>query len=132
MNELKATKKERMYERIIRHGEKLKDIFNLDVDPVFLCKQLRRLELRANRKMCDYCNGDIDDKQLQEYILGELKPRLIKVLGGHNVARVYINHDPRGYTLKLNELESHRYLQSMTVYQDWGGYVILAPDFTEN
>lgn len=120
-----STKKERMYERIKNHGKDIQDYFGLKGDPVKLCKQLRRLELKSNRVMVQYCNGEIDSDETEKYVLEYLKPRLEKIFG--NIAPIYINHDPRGHTLKLNSIESER----VKGYKDWGGYFILAPDFSE-
>ena len=41
---------------------------------------------------------------------------------------VFINRDPRGYALKIREIWMRNY--SGNLHRDWGGYGILAPDFT--
>ncbi len=120
------TKKEKMYQRIEKHGRDLLEVFGLDCEPVQLCKRLRRLELKANRICCDLCNGDIDqddaDKQLEA-----IEKSLIKIIGKENAGKVFINRDPRGYALKMTEDESKKH---RAVHRDFGGYVILAPDFS--
>jgi hypothetical protein len=123
-----VTKKERMYQRIEQHGKGLIAYFGIDENPVKLCKKLRRLELAANRLMVDYCNGDCTETELDAYVQGPLKASLIHIFGEQGYRSIYINHDPRGYTLKINSLESKR-LEHL--YRDWGGYVILAPDFSQ-
>jgi len=40
---------------------------------------------------------------------------------------VFFNSDPRGYALKIKD----DYTRDITIYRDWGGYGILAPDFSE-
>ena len=58
------TEKYIMYKRIAKHGDTLKQMFNLDIDSVELCKKLFRLENIAHKLATDYCNGhfqgDID------------------------------------------------------------------------
>ena len=48
-----------MYNKIQKHGDNLKAIFNLDIDSIKLCKQLLRLENKAHRLAEDGCNGNI-------------------------------------------------------------------------
>ena len=104
-------KKESMYKKITEHGSKLNTVFSLTGDPVKLYKRLHRLELA------------IDTYQEKSLI-----PRLAKIIGAENMDKIYVNHDPRGYTLKLTETES---LKHTSLFKDWGGYGILAPDFSE-
>jgi hypothetical protein len=47
-------KKEILNQRIKKHGDNLKAIFNLDIDSVKLCKQLFRLENKAHKLALDY------------------------------------------------------------------------------
>ncbi len=62
-----TTKKNTMYEEIQKHGGNLNRIFNTGLDPVKLCKSLRRLELQANKIATDWCNGDIDTENIDSY-----------------------------------------------------------------
>ena len=39
------TAKKEMYQDIKKHGEQLNTIFNTGIEPIALCKKLRRLEL---------------------------------------------------------------------------------------
>jgi len=96
------------------------------LDPIGLCKKLRRLEVEASRKMVDYCNGAIDGDEIDAY-QEKLVPRILKVIGKENLDMLKINRDPRGYTLKLTTKASH----GASIHKDWGGYGILAPDFNE-
>jgi hypothetical protein len=50
-------KKQIMYNKIQKHGNNLKTIFNLNTDSVKLCKKLFRLENKAHRLAENYCNG---------------------------------------------------------------------------
>ena len=121
-------KKESMYKKITEHGSKLSTIFGLVEDPITLYKRLHRLELEANQKMVAYCNGEIGSLAIDTYREKSLIPRLSKIIGAENMDKIYVNHDPRGYTLKLTETES---LKHTSMFKDWGGYAILAPDFSE-
>jgi hypothetical protein len=124
-------KKQRMYDQIRQHGENLKKIFFLrdSVDPVKLCKQLRRIELKGNRLATDLCNGIIDqDKFDAEKDKIANKLRHILEIPFLKYAGVFFNSDPRGYALKI---ESDRVRDfNLNIYRDMGGYGILAPEFT--
>ena len=113
-----------MYQRIERHGDNLKSIFNLDVDSVKLCKQLFRLENKAHKLALDYCNGvfegDIDKES--EKILSKVAKLL-----NTNTFNMFLNTDARGYALKLFE----DFSKDKPIHKDWGGYGIIAPDFRE-
>lgn len=121
-------KRERMYERIRQHGELLQGHFGIAFDAVQFCKKLRRLEVKANGIMTDYCNGVCSDEDVDNYVLGPLKDALIKIFGERGFRDIYINHDPRGYTLKLNEIATARI---PGIYRDLGGYGIIAPVFSK-
>ena len=118
-------KQQKMYQQIEKHGKDIIDYFGLDENPIKLCKKLRRIETEASKVMTDACN--IPDVDVDGYVLKTLKPKLVKIFGIEGIKSIYINHDPRGYTLKVNEIESKR----INGYKDWGGYFILAPDFRE-
>ena len=110
-----------MYDKIQKHGDNLKAIFNLDIDSVKLCKQLFRLENKAHRLAEDYCNGitdNIDSETIK--IIDKVK----KIL---NTYEVFFNGDTRGYALKLCD----QFCKDKNIHKDWGGYGIIAPDFRE-
>jgi len=113
-----------MYQRIEKHGDNLKSIFNLDVDSVKLCKQLFRLENKAHKLALDYCNGvfegDIDKES--EKILSKVAKLL-----NTNTFNMFFNSDARGYALKFFE----DFSKDKPIHKDWGGYGIVAPDFRE-
>lgn len=120
----KTTKYDAMYTRIEKHGRDLVEFYGLTgVEPIKLCKSLRILEGKANRAAVDYCNGDISPEQWQA-IADRAKKSLIKLLGRNDI---FINGDPRGYALKIDEEASKQWRG----YRDMGGYGILAPDLTE-
>ena len=113
-----------MYQRIEKHGDNLKSIFNLDVDSVKLCKQLFRLENKAHRLATDYCNGDFqgDIDKASDKILYKVASIL-----NTNTFNMFFNGDARGYALKFFE----DFSKDKSIYKDFGGYGIIAPDFGE-
>lgn len=125
--EKKMTKKELMYQQIKQHGENLNAIFNTGIEPITLCKKLLRLENKAHQLATDYCNGVIDMANFDnesDLLLQKLRPIL-----GVKFYFVYHNRDARGYALKIDsELMTARKLK---LYQDMGGFGIIAPDFNQ-
>lgn len=120
--------KERMYQKIEKHGNDLKKIFNLrEIDAVKLCKKLHTIEGKANAIAVAYCNGIIDMDKIDSE--GEkIMNRLDKILNfrAQNIP-VFFNRDPRGYSLKIDD----NYIRNnqIDIYRDWGGYGILSPEF---
>ena len=114
-----------MYQRIKKHGDNLKAIFNLDIDSVKLCKQLFRLENKAHQLATDYCNGDFTgnvEKESEKILL-----KVSKILNT-NTFNMFLNTDARGYALKFFE----NFSKDKPIYKDMGGYGIIAPDFREH
>lgn len=136
-------KREKMYQRIQEHGENLNAIFNTGIDPIALCKKLFRIERKAAHVSTCLCNTNTmhllelnrftgyDVKQSseddQDKFFDGIKKQVVKVLGKQAEDVVFINYDPRGYTLKLKS----EFCEGKNIYKDWGGYGILAPDFNE-
>ena len=120
-------------EKIKKHGENLNKIFNTGVDPVLLCKKLRRLELKGNNKATQWCNGDIDGERWEEFCKNYVEPKLLILLfqGKPKIKLndIYLNSDARGYFLKLNDETSKIFLDKIPgLCRDWGNNVILAPE----
>jgi hypothetical protein len=108
--------------KIRQHGELVKQIFGLDpaLDPLALCRKLRRLETAAQRAAEAYCNGVLDSDAYAARVAAT-RAKLTELLGPTGNA-VLINGDPRGYALKLEPAQG--------LPRDWGGYGLLAPDLT--
>jgi len=121
--------KQTMYQQIERHGDNLNVIFNTGIDPVKLCKQLRRLELKANKIATDWCNGDngINSENIDSHIQPVLKS-VSKILGSKYPIK--FNGDARGYALKIDS--KIMAANSLKLYTDWGNDGIICPDFTPN
>jgi hypothetical protein len=122
-----TTQKQTMYSQILEHGNNLNKIFNTGIEPVKLCKSLRRLELKANKIATDWCNGVIDTENIDPIIEPVMKAAR-KILG--TAYPIQFNGDARGYALKISDKIMRA--ENLNLYQDWGGYGILAPDFTPN
>ena len=114
-----------MTQRIKKHRDNLKSIFNLDIDSIKLCKQLFRLENKAHKLATDYCNGDFEGNIEKES--EKILSKVAKILNT-NTFNMFFNGDPRGYALKFFE----DFSKDKPIHKDWGGYGIIAPDFREH
>lgn len=130
------TRKQRQAEQILKHGLTLKRLFtnnphdHSSIGPVSLCKALRRIETKGNRLATDYCNlPDFDINILNQHDIRTVK-RLAELLPKLPESAIHLNHDPRGYYLKIES----EYIQAnqIEIHRDWGGHGILAPEFTGN
>ena len=129
-------KHDKMYAEIEKHGANLNAIFQTDFDNITLCKKLRRLEVKAHKLATDYCNGEngVDSKNWDakcEPILKAVR-KVLNMTDSYkhqSAIPIFINGDARGYALKIRD----RYVSdnNLQIHKDWGGYGILAPDFSE-
>ena len=118
--------KETLYKNIKKHGDNLKAIFKIDIDSTKLCKMLFRLENKAHQLATDFCNGDINQLEWDtkgDKILAKVETIL------KDKKNLLLNGDARGYALKIDD----KYIRdnNLTIYRDFGGYGIIAPDFRE-
>lgn len=134
-------------EAIRRHGETLLAMFPnaTEKDPVALCKKLRRIETSLTAPLVGYCNGTHSEAQVDKAEAQALK-RLGALLWGNTVpdVPVFVNRDPRGYALKIDDAWMREKGYSLTkqnrhtngsgsvavarLHRDMGGYGIIAPD----
>ena len=125
---MKTTKKQ-----IVKHGENLNAIFNTGLEPLVLCKKLRRLETKAHKLATDYRNGEngVNSENWEQKCEPILKAvKNILFAQSFNVRRnyaIFLNGDARGYALKIDS--EHVKAKNLQIYTDWGGYGILAPEF---
>ncbi len=134
LNKMNKTeeRKEKLYELIFNHGEKVKKFFNMpaSTDPIALCKQLRRLENKAQRVQDIHANGHYEESareeakittQLKKVLMPEATPEEFLKIG------IFLNTDQRGYALKIPDeiIKEHKFSK------DWGGFGIIAPDLRE-
>jgi len=115
-----------MSQRIKKHGDNLKAMFNLNIDSIKLCKQLFRLENKAHKLATDYCNGvvDGDSTEIESQKILSKVATILKT----NTFNMFFNFDARGYALKFFE----NFSKDKPIHKDWGGYGIIAPDFREH
>ena len=83
-------------------------------------QKLTRLEKHCNNvalRLCNEADFDIPDDWSDRQIAKAIKtcPKLSGM-------KLFVNLDPRGYALKVNEPEPE-------MYRDFGGYGIVAPEF---
>lgn len=129
---------------IERHGQSLLAIFPeaTERDPIELCRKLRRLEGQAAAFALRLCNGpEFASEEEQERIKQRILDRVDKLLRytttpvphGDVVAfvPVFLNQDPRGYQLKIEDTWMQRHPE-YSLHRDWGGYGILAPEIGKN
>jgi len=118
-------KKERMYQAIDRHGQRLNNMFSTNLDNVALCKKLFRLENKAHSLAESYCNGYIQYEEFDKES-DDLLEKVASILGT-DLDIYMINGDPRGYAFKFTQKFTNENIENM--YRDFGGYGIVAPDF---
>jgi len=135
--------KEEMYAAIERHGHNLLALFpNATIkDPIALCKALRRLEVKAHKAAENWCNG-VDcgaDGDAQYNIGNGCAKRAGVILASFGTPfMIKFTGDARGYSLKVVYIGKPQGTRcdsiphGIAIYKDWGGYGIIAPDFTSS
>lgn len=130
-----TTKKERLHEAIEKHGRQLLAIFPMatEQDPIELCRRLRRLESKGAALGLRLCNGpEFADEDEADRIGDAILAQVDKILRyTESKVPVFLNRDPRGYALKINDAWMSKNL-GKRLQRDWGGYGIIAPDLSEN
>ena len=128
--------KEAIKNKVVSHGQNIIKMFNLsnDTNELQLCRKLRRIEKEARILMTDQCNGDLNHKSTDEILFmeEEILNKLDKILNfkSQNIP-VFLNGDPRGYTLKIKDDYLRKVRDKTPLYSDMGGYGIIAPDLSE-
>ena len=124
---INMNKKDKMYQKIDKHGQRLNNLFSTGVNNVALCKKLFRLENRVHRLAEDYCNGRINHEQYEE--TSDILLEEVALTLGTDESNIFINGDPRGYAIKFTTEFTNNNIKNM--WRDMGGYGIVAPDFRE-
>jgi hypothetical protein len=96
---------------------------NAEVESKFIA--LRRLEEKAHRFAEMYCNVENFDMESAHKNVIKAATR---IFNGKLPAGFFFNQDPRGYALKI---DNDSVLIPEGLHTDWGGYGILAPDFSD-
>ena len=124
--------KEEIKKQVICHINELSKIFNLDYlktdeDKIRLARKLRKIDAEAHKFAEDCCNGvlDLTDEQHNKKT-SEILDKVDFLLNfrKQNIP-VFINGDPRGYSLKIGD----SWARDKEIHHDWGGYGIIAPNF---
>ena len=120
--------KPQILEQVVKHGNQLISLFNLYIDPVKLCRALRRLEMEADKYNTRYCNGEME-MEVHEELTADIETKVKRLFGNSEKFNeaFYFNGDPRGYALKLQDEWTRA--NAPDLYKDWGGYGILAPEY---
>ena len=112
------------------HGVNLQRIFpaTRDLDPLALCRRVRLIEVKAHRLAERQCNEDMPEK-VSDRLDAEIERRIEDVLS-HKAAQVpvFVNGDPRGYALKIDDAWMRQNRDKKPLHLDWGGYGIIAPE----
>lgn len=141
------TIKQKKHAQILQHGENLKAIFNTNFDAITLCKKLIRLERKANFAATCLCNTNTlhllelnrftgydviqTTEEDQNIFFNKIMKSVYKILGENREDIIFLNLDPRGYALKIkSEYINTLRQEGKNIFTDFGGYGILAPEFT--
>lgn len=110
---------------LVRHLSVLAKLSDSDTPyPFEVFFKLQRLETKAHRIVLALCDeGTPQQHEALDKGLDKLELQVKKLLP--NAKTLFINQDPRGYSLKLKESEAKK----LGIHSDWGGYGIIAPEF---
>ena len=90
-----------------------------------LWRALCKWEARADRLALRLCNGPEFGPGEVERKKARIVAGVLSVLGRRRLPGLFVNLDPRGYSLKI---EAAGNLGS-GLHMDWGGFLVLAPYF---
>lgn len=123
-----------MYARIEAHGRALLELFPnaTERDPFDICKRLRRLEAEGSRLAVERCNGEVDEAEAEKRGDAILYRADIILCFRSAGIPVFLNGDPRGYALKIDDAWMRENAADSRLHRDWGGYGIIAPDLTDS
>ena len=103
-----------------------------DIDSLKLCRSLRRIESKAHKLMTDQCNGETkateEEQARQEQEFLNSVDELLN-FRKQNIP-VFLNGDPRGYTIKVEDDYVKKVRDKTNLYSDMGGFGIICPELT--
>lgn len=105
------------------HHKALESLATNGIPGLKLWRKLRRIENRAHGFATAYCNGRIDSDDWE--LFQQEFTQSVKEAFGQLPPGFFINSDPRGHALKLDN-EKVEIPEGME--KDWGGYGILAAE----
>jgi hypothetical protein len=130
----RMTIKERRTKQLEAHYKALEKLARVTGDPLAdwngkkLSVALLKLEREGHSKAEDYCNGLINSEEW-DTVQDAITERVKKLFGGDLPLGFFVNGDPRGYALKLNNDtdEQRELILDCGLQRDWGGYGLLSP-----
>ena len=116
----------KLKDAIKEHEQNLSTFFGREIS----YKELKALDEKVhtfNEHCCSYEISEIEQEETENYFFEEL----LKIVGKENKDKVFLNGDPRGYSLKIPYEIRNKFWDTnrINIYGDMGGYGILAPDF---
>jgi len=100
-----------------------------DPDGKKLSLKLLKIEKEMSKAATQYCNGEID--HLYYRLKHDINLQRIETLFNHKLKGFFINSDPRGYSLKIqDDIFKTDYREQTGLQSDFGGYGILSPDLS--
>jgi hypothetical protein len=95
--------------------------------------KINGLERRAHKFAEDVCNIPMNESTVERKYQA-YEREATELFGGELPNGFFINRDPRGYALKIDDTtirdQADKWqAQGHWPYQDWGGYGILSPEF---
>lgn len=124
------TKVERKAIRLEQHYSNLQSLYDVcgggKLNGKKLSLQLFKLEQEATKLTTAQCNGT-GSRTAQDKRLNEIQNEVQSRFNG-NLIGLFINGDPRGYALKINDEVMRSDYADLSLDKDWGGYGILSPE----
>jgi hypothetical protein len=132
MGKENPSKLQRWHDKLDRHYQTMvrlaKHVGLKEINGKKLSTALLKLENQAHKATTDYANGDIDEAQMDK-IDSEVTGKVFKLFG--KLPGFFVNRDPRGYALKIDDKFMPRY-EKVGLECDMGGYGILSPEISKD
>lgn len=127
---MKTTKKDRIERRRHAHWEALEVLAgrNCPFEGLQIWCKLHRIEATLSRACLAYSNDSSYGIDRWEADKAKARLELAKAFGGAIPDGVFINSDPRGYALKL---DNEKVTIPKGMHTDMGGYGILAAEIND-
>lgn len=127
------TKVEQRKQALLKHYGSLEKLASLcgipNPDGKKLSLKLFKIEQEMNKAAVDYCNGEMHHVTYK--LKQDINLQRVETLFNNNLKGFFINSDPRGYSLKIqDDIFRAEYREQTGLTSDWGGYGILSPDLS--
>jgi hypothetical protein len=129
------TKKERRKEQLERHYKTLEQLAIAcginKPNGKKLSNELRKVENVMHKMAEKWCNGTVEESIYDDFETFTIEN--VQTIFNHNLQGFFVNSDPRGYSLKIEEGQTKKLAaQGISLHRDWGGYGILSPEIEGN